>query len=273
MAEPSFFVWPNWDPVALSIGPLMVRWYGLAYLAGFLLGWLYAVHLVKRYALSITRASIDDVFLLWIVLGVIIGGRLGYVIFYNLPYYLDDVRRILYIWQGGMAFHGGMIGAVVAAWLFCRKYRLSFLTMLDILAMVAPIGLFFGRLANFVNGELYGRVSDVAWAVIFPHAGIVPRHPSQLYEAVGEGIVLWLFLWSLTFVGDRKQGGLLQRPGMIASAFLMGYGVVRFLVEFVREPDAHLGLFLGWVTMGQLLSAAMIIAGGLAMAMRSRPQG
>ena len=274
MMETTFFVWPNWDPVAFSVGPLMVRWYGLAYLTGFIGGWLYALYLVKRYTLSVTAQHIDDVFLMWIVVGVVIGGRLGYVIFYNLSYYLQDITRVLFIWQGGMAFHGGMVGAIVAAWLFCRKYRLKFATILDIMALAVPIGLFFGRLANFVNGELYGRVSDVAWAVIFPHAGLLPRHPSQLYEALGEGIMLWLFLWSLTRIGDNARGGFLQRPGMIASAFLIGYGTVRFLVEFVREPDAHIGLFLGVVTIGQLLSTAMIAAGGLAMMqLRARPRG
>ena len=265
MSETAFFVWGGFDPVAFSLGPVMVRWYGLAYLAGFLLGWWYAVHLVRSYPLAVKAEHIDDSFLTWIVIGVIVGGRLGYVVFYNPEYYIMQPWQILYLWQGGMSFHGGMLGVVLAVWFYCRRQGLAFLALLDVMALVAPIGLFFGRLANFVNGELYGRATDVAWAVIFPHAGLVPRHPSQLYEAFGEGILLLLVLRALLFIGDKRKGGLLQRQGVMSFAFLIGYGVVRFLVEFVREPDSHLGLFFGLVTMGQLLSMCMVLAAFIAL--------
>jgi phosphatidylglycerol---prolipoprotein diacylglyceryl transferase len=254
---------PNIDPVAFSIGPLAVHWYGLAYVAGIMIGWFYARKLVdtptlwKGDAAPMTRTHLDD-FLVWIAVGIVVGGRTGYVLFYDLPVMLENPIRIIQIWNGGMSFHGGLLGAIVAMILFARRNSIPVWSMFDIIAAVVPIGLFFGRIANFVNGELWGRPSSAPWAIIFPTGGPFPRHPSQLYEAALEGIVVLLVLAALIF--SIKA---FKKPGLIAGIFVMGYGLSRIFVEFFREPDAQLGYLLGtgWLTMGMVLSIPMVLIG------------
>ncbi len=242
---------------SMVLGPLAIRWYALAYVAGILIGWFFLRRLVARDRLwgTLGRPSgleLDD-FVLWATLGIVLGGRLGYVLFYNPSHYLANPSEIPMVWMGGMSFHGGFLGVVAAVALFTRGRTFSFLTLFDLVAAAAPIGLFFGRIANFINAELWGRVSDVPWAMVFPFAGPNPRHPSQLYEAVLEGVVLFAILGHLAWRTD-----LLKRPGVIAGLFAIGYGVARFAVEFFREPDAQLGYVAGFLTMGQILSLPMI---------------
>lgn len=254
---------PNIDPVAFSIGPLAVHWYGLAYVAGIMIGWFYALRLIDRPTLwkgdtaPMTKTHLDD-FLVWIAVGIVVGGRIGYVLFYDLPTMLEDPIRIIQIWNGGMSFHGGLMGAIVAMILFARKNAIPVWSMFDIIAAVVPIGLLFGRIANFINGELWGRLSSAPWAIVFPTGGPFARHPSQLYEAGLEGIVLLLVLAALIF-GIRA----FKKPGLIAGIFVMGYGLSRIFVEFFREPDAQLGYLLGtnWLTMGMVLSTPMVLIG------------
>lgn len=248
---------PDIDPVAFSVGPFDIRWYALAYMAGFLLGWQYCLRLAGRYGESVRPNKVDvDDFLPWAVLGVILGGRLGYVLFYQSGVYLEQPLEIFKIWHGGMSFHGGMCGVIAAIVAYSLVRKISMLRFGDLLACVAPIGLFFGRLANFVNGELYGRVADVPWAVEFPRGGGLPRHPSQLYEALLEGLVLFIVLFVLA-----RMERVRNRDGLLAGVFLLGYGVFRSFAELFREPDEYLGFFLGAITMGQVLSLPMILAG------------
>lgn len=251
---------PAIDPIAIELGPLAIRWYALAYLTGLLGGWWYLRFLARRTPGGPNDVQVDD-FLVWATLGVVLGGRLGYVLFYKPSYYLANPLDILKVWQGGMAFHGGVLGVIVAIYLFSHLRKLSFLRMGDLVCAVVPIGLFFGRIANFINGELWGRPApDVPWAFVFPHGGDVPRHPSQLYEAVLEGLVLFVvlhLLWRVT--------ALRERQGFIAGAFLAGYGISRFIVEFFREPDDFLGTVAAGMTMGQLLSLPMILVGAALM--------
>lgn len=244
---------PDIDPIALQIGPLAIRWYSLAYLAGFLMGWRYALYLcgfqdTKRP----DKNDIDD-FLPWAVLGVIFGGRIGYVLFYQPALYAANPLDAIKIWEGGMAFHGGAMGVILALILYAWKRKLELLRLTDIVCATVPIGLFFGRIANFINGELYGRTTDQPWGVVFPYAGDLPRHPSQLYEAVLEGAVLFLILLFLS----RKK----LEPGIVTGVFLAGYGVFRMFIELFREPDAHLGFIIGQISMGQLLSLPMTALG------------
>ena len=258
--------YPTIDPVMIEIGPLAIRWYALAYVVGLLLGWRYIITLAARTNAEAGRKDIDD-FLVWATIGVIIGGRLGSVIFYHPAYYLENPLQVLYVWQGGMAFHGGLAGMIVALLLFARLRRVSLLGFSDLIACAAPIGLLFGRIANFVNGELYGRSSNVPWAMVFPHGGPEPRHPSQLYEAALEGLALLVVLWALS----RRQE-IWQRRGMLTGLFLFGYGVARIIGEQFREPDAHLGFLLGGATtMGQLLSLPLLLAGAYLIMRASRP--
>jgi len=250
---------PAIDPVLIEIGPIAIRWYALAYIAGLLGGWLMARALVRADGLwgATPRPgaeSLDDL-LVYIAFGVIIGGRLGYVLFYNIDYFIDHPASILAVWQGGMAFHGGLAGAAVAIWLFARRQRVSALTVADICAVVAPIGIFLGRIANFIKPELWGRTTDVPWGIVFPGAGPLPRHPSQLYEAALEGALLFVVLLALA------RAGFLRRPGFIAGAFAAGYGLARIVSEFYREPDPQLGFLFGGATMGMLLSVPLILAG------------
>jgi len=247
---------PAIDPIALEIGPIVVRWYALAYIAGILGGWRYAAYLNEGRLRAMSREQLDD-FVVWVTFGIIAGGRLGYVLFYKPGYYLGEPLEALMLWRGGMSFHGGLLGVVAAIVVFARRHALDLYRVGDVVTAVVPIGLFFGRIANFINGELYGRVApDVAWAMAFPHGGPEPRHPSQLYQAGLEGLALLALLFMLT----RKKSWT-RAPGAIAGAFLAGYGVARIAGEMFREPDAHLGFLWGPLTMGMLLSLPMIAAG------------
>jgi phosphatidylglycerol---prolipoprotein diacylglyceryl transferase len=250
---------PAFDPVLVSIGPIAIRWYALAYIFGILLGWLYARALIKADRLwggpaPLTVTDFDD-FVLWVTIGTIVGGRLGYVLFYNPAHFIAHPVEILQLWKGGMSFHGGFLGCVLAVVLFARARGIPMLSLGDITCAVGPIGLFLGRLANFINGELWGRPTDVPWAVIFPGGGALPRHPSQLYEAALEGLVLFAVLALLI------RAGALRRPGLVTGAFAVGYGVARSCAELFREPDPQLGFLWGGLTMGMLLSLPMIVAG------------
>ncbi len=246
---------PIIDPVALELGPLVIRWYSLAYVCGILLGWRYMLQLARRPPQLISAPEIDD-FILWATLGIILGGRLGYVLFYRPGYFLDNPGEILMLWRGGMSFHGGIAGVCVAIWLFARKRGVPWLAFADLVCAAAPIGLFFGRIANFINGELYGRISDVPWAMVFPRGGPLARHPSQFYEAALEGLVLFTLL---AIIIPRTRA--LEKPGLVSGIFLMGYAICRFGVEFVREPDAHFQNLMAGATMGQLLSLPLALAG------------
>jgi phosphatidylglycerol:prolipoprotein diacylglycerol transferase len=274
---PTFAIaFPVIDPVALQLGPLSVKWYGLAYVVGLLGGWWYARRLVSSEPLWAGRArpkadELDDM-LLFVALGVVLGGRLGFVLFYDLARYLERPQDILAIWQGGMSFHGGLIGAATGLWLFARRRGYSALAVFDIAAAVVPIGLFLGRIANFINAELWGRPAPgVPWAMVFPGGGPLPRHPSQLYEAFSEGLLLFILLALLV-----RAGGL-RRPGLVAGVFGMGYAVARIVCEFFREPDPQLGFLFGTsvdalsggITMGMLLSLPLFAA-GLVLALRAR---
>ncbi len=246
---------PNIDPVIFEFGPLAIRWYSVSYIAGILLGSLYADWLNKKPPIDNSLKVFDD-FMVWLILGIILGGRLGYVLFYNISYYATNPLEILQVWQGGMSFHGGFLGVVVATFLFCKKYKVKIWILLDLLACAAPIGLFFGRIANFINGELYGRVTDSPLGMIFPYAGNFPRHPSQLYEAVLEGVILFTLLAYLAIFTKARQ-----KTGLVSGVFVLGYAVSRGIVEFFREPDAHIGFLFANITTGQLLSIPMGLLG------------
>lgn len=244
---------PVIDPVAFTVGPLEFRWYGIMYMLAFVAGWGLGRWRVSRPGSGWTAEAMDDL-LTWVMLGVIVGGRLGYVLFYDLPSYLHDPVEIFRIWNGGMSFHGGLLGVLAAFWWYARKSGRTFLAVSDFIAPLVPPGLFFGRMGNFINGELWGNVSSLPWAMIFPHAGPAPRHPSQLYEAALEGVVLFLLVW--LFSSKRRP------EGAVSGLFALGYGVFRFAVEFVRTPDANLGyLAFGWLTMGQLLCLPLMAVG------------
>ena len=246
---------PMIDPVLVEIGPIAIRWYALAYIAGIVIGWRVARVLVQRTPQVATAEQVDD-YVTWVTLGIILGGRLGYVLFYRPGYYITAPWEALAVWHGGMSFHGGALGVLVAVFAFCWKNRLDVLRVGDAITACAPIGLFFGRIANFINGELWGRPTDAPWAIIFPQAGIEPRHPSQLYEAALEGLVLFLILrWA------THGAGLLKRRGVVAGLFLLGYAVFRTFVENFREPDRYLQHFPFGLTMGMMLSAPMVIGG------------
>ena len=253
--------YPEIDPIAFSIGPVAVHWYGIAYVVGILLGWFYARRLIETPRLwagqaPATRVQLDD-FLVWAAVGIILGGRIGYILFYDFPNVAADPLRAIQVWNGGMSFHGGFAGTTLAMILFARRNSIPIWSLFDIVAAVVPIGLFFGRIANFVNGELWGRLSDAPWAVIFPEAGPFARHPSQLYEAGLEGIVLLAVLAIAIY-----RFGALKRPGLVTGLFVAGYALSRITVEFFREPDPQLGyLFGGWLTMGMLLSLPMLLVG------------
>lgn len=259
---------PAFDPVLISFGPIAIRWYALAYIVGILGGWLYARALVRSEKVwsgpaPLTPVDYDD-FVLWATFGIILGGRIGYVLFYNPGYFFEHPIEILQLWNGGMSFHGGFLGVVITVALFARRRGISFLSLSDITCAVAPIGLFLGRIANFINGELWGRPTDVPWAMAFPGAGPLPRHPSQLYEAILEGLVLFLLLALLV------RWGALKRPGAITGAFMVFYGIARLFCEFFREPDAQLGFLWGGLTMGMLLSLPLILAGLVFLAISHR---
>jgi len=254
---------PVFDPIAISIGPFAIRWYALAYIGGIVLGWIYARSLIKNEKLwggpaPISLVQMDD-FILWVTLGIILGGRTGYVLFYNLPFFIQHPAEIFELWKGGMSFHGGFLGCVVAVMWFAHKNRISILSLGDITTAVGPIGLFLGRIANFINGELWGRPADpnLPWAMIFPTGGPLPRHPSQLYEAGLEGILLF------TVLAVMIRLGALKRPGLILGSFIAIYGLARIIGEHFREPDPQLGFLWGGLTMGMLLSVPMVIVGAI----------
>ncbi|WP_421357882.1 prolipoprotein diacylglyceryl transferase [Agrobacterium rosae] len=253
---------PNIDPVAIHIGPLPIHWYGIAYVFGIMLGWYYARRLSLADRLwphdksPITPVHLDD-FIVWAAAGIVLGGRIGYILFYDMGAVIENPIRALQIWNGGMSFHGGLIGTTVAMILFARRNGIPAWSMFDIIAAVAPLGLFFGRIANFINGELWGRLTDVPWAVIFPTGGPFARHPSQLYEAGLEGIVLSIVLAILIY-GFKA----LKSPGTVTGVFVCGYALSRIFVEFFREPDAQIGYLAGnWLTMGMVLSTPMFLLG------------
>jgi len=257
---------PEFDPILVRLGPLAIRWYALAYVAGLVLGWLYVRRLNARVAGTLRRDDIDDL-LVWITVGVLLGGRLGYVLFYNLPYYADNPLAALAIWQGGMSFHGGLLGVVVAIVLFARRRDIDLLAISDLVACATPIGLLFGRIANFINGELFGRAAEVPWAVVFPGGGPLGRHPSQLYEALLEGVLLFVVLWFMS-----RRPGAFERRGALTGAFLIGYAIARMVVELFREPDLQIGFLAGGSTMGQWLSLPMLLGGLYLMWRANRPR-
>lgn len=256
-------VHPDFDPVAVSIGPLSIHWYGLMYLAGFFAGLLLARYRAARPGSGWKPDEIMDL-VFYIAMGTILGGRLGYVLFYNLPFYLENPLGVFAIWDGGMSFHGGLLGVMAAIWAYGRKTDRRFFQVADFLAPLVPPALLFGRIGNFINQELWGRVTDLPWGVLFHTAPQGPRHPSQLYEAGLEGVLLFVILWWYS-AHPRSLG-------RVSGLFLLGYGIARFVVEFVREPDAHLGpILFGWVSMGQLLSIPMILF-GLYLLVRPAPE-
>ncbi|RCK44735.1 diacylglyceryl transferase [Thalassospira profundimaris] len=257
---------PAIDPIAIAIGPLAIRWYALAYIAGLIIGWRYVLAYINKPPYVMTRNQVDDL-LFWATIGVIVGGRTGYVLFYNLDFYLANPSHILKVWEGGMSFHGGMLGVIIAVFCFARHRGISFLGVVDAVAAAAPIGLFFGRIANFINGELFGRVTDVPWGMVFPRGGPEPRHPSQLYEAGLEGIALFCILFAIS-----RSEKMRSHTGVVGGVFLAGYGISRIIVEFFRQPDQQLGYLVFGATMGQLLSVPMVLVGaGVAIYGLKRP--
>ncbi len=243
---------PQIDPVIIQVGPVAVRWYGMMYLLGFVGGYLVMTRIARKRQFPITPEAISDL-LFYGVLGVVLGGRLGYTLFYNFPYYSRHPLEIFAVWEGGMSFHGGTLGVMAALVVFCVRKQLPFLLVGDLVVAAVPVGLGLGRIGNFINGELWGRVTELPWGMVFPGAGPLPRHPSQLYEAVLEGLLLFVVIYLLHMKNARR--------GVPAFSFLLGYGALRFLVEFVRQPDSHLGFLWGGATMGQLLSLPMIMVG------------
>ena len=265
--------YPDINPVLLQIGPVSVRWYALSYIAGILLGWLYARRIVTNDALwgpagsPISKRRIDD-FVVFATLGIVIGGRLGYVFIYDFQHFVDQPLSILALWEGGMSFHGALVGTVVAMGLFASYTKIPAWSLVDIVATVTPIGLFLGRIANFINGELYGRVTTVPWGMVFPNGGPEPRHPSQLYESALEGFVLFWVLWFLVY-----RFKMLRKPAFLSGAFVAGYGAARTFAEFFRQPDVQIGnngFIAPGITMGMLLSVPMVIIGIAVMVWAAR---
>ncbi len=253
--------YPHINPIIFSIGPLKLRWYGLMYVLGFIATYLLVLRQIKKFRWQALADEVDNLNLV-LILGVILGGRLGYVLFYNLPFYLHHPLEILATWDGGMSFHGGCLGVLIGGFIFCRRHQLDFWKTADLYVVTVPIGLGLGRIGNFINGELFGRVTSVPWGMVFPGGGPLPRHPSQLYEALLEGVLLFTILWSLKHKPWQTKPSRLWPHGSMLALFILLYGILRFVVEFFRQPDPQLGeIFLG-LTMGQTLSMFMI-AGGL----------
>lgn len=246
---------PNINPIIISFGPLAISWYSLSYVVGIVLGWFYIIKLIEKKYTTLEKQHIDD-FITCVIIGIIVGGRLGYVIFYDPVKYFSNPIEILKTYEGGMSFHGGIIGFVVASIIFTKKNHIKYFTLVDAAAAATPIALFLGRIANFINAELYGRITDVPWAFIFPGSDGLPRHPSQLYEAALEGIVLFFILY---FAITKYQG--LKKPGFISGLFLIFYSGFRLIIENFREPDAHIGFHAEFITRGQLLCIPMLIIG------------
>lgn len=251
---------PQIDPVIFSLGPLHIRWYGLMYVLGFTASYFLVRHQIRQFRLKHLEEIFENLNVL-LILAVVLGGRLGYVLFYNLSYYLEHPLEIPATWSGGMSFHGACLALIVVGWLYCRKKQVDFWQAADLYTATIPIGIALGRLGNFINGELFGRVTTVPWGIVFPDGGPLPRHPSQLYQALLEGALLFLLLWCV-----RQRPWQKERywpHGSIFALFLAGYGCMRILVEIFREPDPQVGFFFSFLTMGQLLSGAMVIGGGM----------
>ncbi|AFC70531.1 prolipoprotein diacylglyceryl transferase [Rickettsia australis] len=246
---------PNINPIIFSLGPLAISWYSLSYVVGILLGWFYANKIIEKFKPKITKKNLED-FITYAVIGIIVGGRLGFVLLYNPSRYFLHLIDILKTYEGGMSFHGGALGVIIAAYLFCRKYKVNFLSLTDIIATVVPIGLFLGRTANFINGELYGRITNSSFGMIFPNSDLMPRHPSQLYEAFFEGLVLFCILAYATF-----KHKTLKNYGLNSGLFLTFYALFRIAIEIFREPDIQIGFILDNLTMGQILSVPMLLLG------------
>ncbi|MGI4851235.1 MAG: prolipoprotein diacylglyceryl transferase [Janthinobacterium lividum] len=250
------FLYSSFDPVAFSLGSFKIHWYGISYAVGIYLAWQYCLWLIRKVPLNITSKELSD-YIPWAILGIIAGGRLGIALFYNFDYYRHHLAEILYIWRPGMSFHGGLLGVLLTTAWYCHSRKLSFLKFTDLLAAGTPIGLFFGRCANFINGELVGRPTDVAWSVVFPHIDQLPRHASQIYEAILEGFVLFFVLAYFAL----KTNLMKQRSGFMGGVFLVGYGSARIFVEFFREPDRQIGYLIGDTTLGQWLSLPLVFIG------------
>jgi len=242
----------NFDPVAFNFFSIEIRWYSLAYIFGIIIGWVYS----KKYLINDKSIlNIFDDLITYLIIGVILGGRLGYILFYNLDYYLNNLNEILMLWKGGMSFHGGVIGVIISTILFSKKHNINPFTFLDLIAVVAPIGIFLGRIANFLNSELYGKETEIFWSVIYPKIDNLTRHPSQIYEAIFEGLILFLILNLLV------KKNLLGKKGLISSCFLIFYSLFRFVLEFFREPDPQIGYLIINMTMGQILSLILFVIG------------
>jgi len=250
----------NFDPVFIDLGIFQIRWYSIAYIVGIVLGWIYAIKIIKKMARKhnftpIKQTDFDDL-IIYLILGIVLGGRLGYVIFYNFEYYSKNLFEILKLWEGGMSFHGGLLGVIIATIIFSKIKRINFFYFTDIICCVAPIGLFLGRIANFINGELFGKISTLPWAVVFPNGDNISRHPSQIYEAILEGIVLFILI---NFFALKKK--LILRTGYVSGLFLIFYSIARIIGENYREPDMHLGYFFNYFSMGTILSFVTFLAG------------
>jgi phosphatidylglycerol---prolipoprotein diacylglyceryl transferase len=244
--------YPTIDPVLIHLGPLQLRWYGLMYIIGFIVAYLIIIDFCRRRRLPITKTEVEDL-ITYCILGLVLGARIGYCLFYNPVYYVANPLKIFAVWEGGMSFHGGMIGLIITGAIFSASRKKSFLMLTDLGALGATPGLFFGRVGNFINAELYGRITNVPWGMVFPNGGPFPRHPSQIYEALSEGVLLFMVLYLLS----RK----VNNHGILLGVFLFGYGIIRFVLEFFREPDPQLGLIIGPFSMGQVLCMIMVVAG------------
>ena len=250
----------NFDPVFIDLGVFQIRWYSIAYIVGIILGWIYAIKIIKemtrKHNFTIIKQAVFDDLIIYLIIGIVLGGRLGYVIFYNFEYYSKNLFEILKLWEGGMSFHGGLLGVIIITIIFSKIKRINFFYFTDIICCVAPIGLFLGRIANFINGELFGKISTLPWAIVFPNSGNIARHPSQIYEAILEGIVLFILI---NFFALKKQ--LLLRAGYVSGLFLIFYSIARIIGENFREPDKHLGYFFNYFSMGVILSFITFLAG------------
>ena len=259
-------IFPAIDPIAVQVGPVAIRWYALAYVVGLIGGWGYVRYLVQTHRIRLNTEMVDDL-LVWIMVGVVVGGRFGYVLFYQFSYFVENPLAIFAVWRGGMSFHGGLIGVVSALGLFAYRRRVNILSVTDAVAPAFPFGLMLGRVSNFINGELYGRAAEVPWAIVFPHGGDVARHPSQLYEAALEGVLLLGIMLFLVHAGSAHR-----RPGLLSGTFLLGYAVARIISETFREPDYHIGFIWSHFTMGQLLSMPLALM-GIWLIVRSKRSG
>ena len=252
----------NFDPVFIDLGVFQIRWYSIAYIVGIILGWVYAIKIIKEMAkkhnFTMIKQTVFDDLIIYLMIGIIFGGRLGYVFFYNFEYYSKNSSEILKLWEGGMSFHGGLLGVIIATIIFSKIKKINFFYFADIICCVAPIGLFLGRIANFINGELFGKISTLPWSVIFPNGDNISRHPSQIYEAILEGIILFILI---NFFAFKKQ--LILKAGYVSGLFLIFYSIARIIGENFREPDIHLGYFFNYFSMGAILSTITFLAGCL----------